>query len=47
MTAISETPMLHNIDADYTPQYVKLARALATRSNPASTSAAIPCRLLT
>jgi DNA-binding GntR family transcriptional regulator len=28
MTAISETPMLHDIDADYTPQYVKLARAL-------------------
>jgi DNA-binding GntR family transcriptional regulator len=28
MTAIPETPMLHDIDADYTPQYVKLARAL-------------------
>jgi DNA-binding GntR family transcriptional regulator len=28
MTAISETPMLHDIDADYTPQYVKLARVL-------------------
>jgi DNA-binding GntR family transcriptional regulator len=28
MTAISETPMLHDIDADYTPQYIKLARVL-------------------
>lgn len=28
MTAISETPMLHDIDAEYTPQYVQLARAL-------------------
>jgi DNA-binding GntR family transcriptional regulator len=28
VTAISETPMLNDIDADYTPQYVKLARVL-------------------
>lgn len=28
VTAISETPMLYDIDADYTPQYVKLARVL-------------------
>jgi DNA-binding GntR family transcriptional regulator len=28
MTAISETPMPHDIDADYTPQYVKVARVL-------------------
>ena len=29
MTAdISDLPMLHDIDADYTPQYVKLARVL-------------------
>jgi DNA-binding GntR family transcriptional regulator len=28
MMAISETPMLHDIDADYTPQYIKLARVL-------------------
>jgi DNA-binding GntR family transcriptional regulator len=28
MTAISDVPMLHDIDADYTPQYVKVARAL-------------------
>jgi DNA-binding GntR family transcriptional regulator len=26
MEAISELPMLNDIDADYTPQYVKLAR---------------------
>jgi DNA-binding GntR family transcriptional regulator len=26
MDAISDLPMLHDIDADYTPQYVKLAR---------------------
>ncbi len=26
MTAISDLPMLQDIDADYTPQYVKLAR---------------------
>jgi DNA-binding GntR family transcriptional regulator len=28
MTHISDLPMLHEIDADYTPQYVKLARVL-------------------
>jgi DNA-binding GntR family transcriptional regulator len=28
MDAISELPMLHDIDADYTPQYVKLARII-------------------
>ena len=28
MTDISELPMLHDIDADYSPQYVKLARIL-------------------
>jgi DNA-binding GntR family transcriptional regulator len=28
MTDISDLPMLHDIDADYTPQYVKLARVL-------------------
>ena len=28
MTDISDLPMLHDIDADYTPQYVKLARIL-------------------
>ncbi|HEX3962477.1 MAG TPA: GntR family transcriptional regulator [Trebonia sp.] len=28
MQAISELPMLHDIDADYTPQYVKLARVI-------------------
>ena len=28
MEAISELPMLHDIDADYSPQYVKLARIL-------------------
>jgi DNA-binding GntR family transcriptional regulator len=26
--AISDLPMLHDIDADYSPQYVKLARVL-------------------
>jgi DNA-binding GntR family transcriptional regulator len=28
MADISDVPMLHDIDADYTPQYVKLARVL-------------------
>ena len=28
MQAISDLPMLHDIDADYSPQYVKLARIL-------------------
>jgi DNA-binding GntR family transcriptional regulator len=28
MAAISDVPVLHDIDADYTPQYVKLARVL-------------------
>ena len=28
MEAISDLPMLHDMDADYTPQYVKLARIL-------------------
>jgi DNA-binding GntR family transcriptional regulator len=28
MTEISDLPMLHDIDADYSPQYVKLARIL-------------------
>jgi DNA-binding transcriptional MocR family regulator len=29
--AISNLPMLNDIDADYSPQYVKLARILRTR----------------
>jgi DNA-binding GntR family transcriptional regulator len=28
MEAISDLPMLHDLDADYSPQYVKLARIL-------------------
>jgi DNA-binding GntR family transcriptional regulator len=28
MADISDLPMLHDIDADYTPQYVKLAKVL-------------------
>jgi DNA-binding GntR family transcriptional regulator len=28
MEAISDLPMLHDIDADYSPQYVKLARVI-------------------
>ena len=28
MADISDLPMLHDIDADYSPQYVKLARIL-------------------
>lgn len=28
MADISDLPMLHDIDADYAPQYVKLARIL-------------------
>lgn len=31
MTDIADLPMLHDIDADYTPQYVKLARVLRDR----------------
>jgi len=28
MADISDLPMLHDIDADYSPQYIKLARVL-------------------
>ena len=28
MQAISDLPILHDMDADYAPQYVKLARAI-------------------
>jgi DNA-binding GntR family transcriptional regulator len=28
MEAISDLPMLHDIDADYSPQYIKLARII-------------------
>ena len=28
MAGIADLPLLHNIDADYSPQYVKLARIL-------------------
>ena len=28
MEAISDLPMLHDVDADYSPQYVKLARII-------------------
>jgi DNA-binding GntR family transcriptional regulator len=31
MDAISDLPMLHDIDADYSPQYVKLARIVRAR----------------
>ena len=31
MDAISELPMLYDIDADYSPQYVKLARILRSK----------------
>jgi DNA-binding GntR family transcriptional regulator len=31
MEAISDLPMLNDIDADYSPQYVKLARRLRRR----------------
>jgi DNA-binding GntR family transcriptional regulator len=31
MAHISDLPMLHDIDADYTPQYVKLARLLRNK----------------
>jgi DNA-binding GntR family transcriptional regulator len=31
MADISDLPMLHDIDADYTPQYVKLARILRAK----------------
>jgi DNA-binding GntR family transcriptional regulator len=31
MDAISDLPMLHDIDADYTPQYVKLARMVRSK----------------
>ena len=31
MASISDLPMLHDIDADYSPQYVKLARILRAK----------------
>jgi hypothetical protein len=31
MEAISDLPMLDDIDADYSPQYVKLARIIRTK----------------
>jgi DNA-binding GntR family transcriptional regulator len=31
MDAISDLPMLHDIDADYSPQYVKLARIVRAK----------------
>ena len=31
MADISDLPMLHDIDADYSPQYVKLARILRNK----------------
>jgi DNA-binding GntR family transcriptional regulator len=31
MQAISDLPMLHDMDADYTPQYVKLARIIRSK----------------
>ena len=31
MADISDLPMLHDIDADYSPRYVKLARVLRDR----------------
>ena len=31
MEAISDLPMLHDMDADYTPQYVKLARIIRSK----------------
>jgi len=31
MAGIAELPMLHDIDADYSPQYVKLARILRAK----------------
>ena len=31
MEAIADLPMLNDIDADYSPQYVKLARILRTK----------------
>ena len=36
MDAISDLPMLHDIDADYSPQYVKLAlpRDLGRHTGP-------------
>ena len=31
MNAISDLPMLHDMDADYSPQYVKLARIIRAK----------------
>jgi DNA-binding GntR family transcriptional regulator len=31
MEAISDLPMLHDLDADYSPQYIKLARIVRDR----------------
>ena len=43
MEAISDLPMLHDIDADYSPQYVKLARILRDKIESGTTSTATRC----
>ena len=45
MADISDLPMLHDIDADYSPQYVKLARTSAARPSPGTTARATPSKL--
>jgi DNA-binding GntR family transcriptional regulator len=44
MEAISDLPMLHDLDADYSPQYVKLARVLRDKitSGTLKRAAALP-----
>ena len=44
MADISDLPMLHDIDADYSPQYVKLARILRGKIESGSTAGATACQ---
>jgi hypothetical protein len=41
MADISDLPMLHDIDVDYTPSTSSSPESSATRLNPVNTSAAI------
>jgi hypothetical protein len=41
--AIADLPMLNGIDADYSPQYVKLARILRAKIEAGERKHATPC----
>ena len=44
MADISDLPMLHDIDADYSPQYVKLARILRGKIESGQYPGATSCQ---